>query len=84
VIGPRAPPATSAAAQDRRARVLEEHRKWPRRFAWRLLASVLTHPLNPSGGLAMAQVRSFSRLLNDAELAALFDLTPDDVERLRK
>lgn len=70
--------------QDRRARVLEEHRKLRRRFAWRLLASVLTHPLNPSGGLARAQVRSFSRFLDDAELAALFDLTLDDVERLRK
>ena len=70
--------------EDRRARVLEEHRKLGRRFAWRLLASVLTHPWNPSDGLAREQVRRFSRLLGDAELAALFDLTIDDVERLRK
>mgnify|MGYP000962081577 CR=1 FL=1 len=67
----------------RRARVLEEHRKLTRRFVWRLLGSVLTHPFSPSDGLARAQVRSFSKLLNDEELAALFDLGAEDVARLK-
>lgn len=68
---------------ERRELVLQEHRKTNRRFLWRLLGSVLTHPFNPSDGLARAQVRSFSRLLNDDELAALFDLDVEDVTRLK-
>lgn len=68
----------------RRELVLREQGKLARRFLWRLLMSVLTHPRRPSDGLARAQVRSFSKLLNDAELAALFDLSLDDVARLKK
>jgi hypothetical protein len=73
-----------AFPEDRRLRVLQEHRKLSRRFVWRLLASVVMHPRHPLDGLARAQVRSFSRLLNDAELASLFDLTLEDVARLKK
>lgn len=68
---------------DRRERVLQEHRKLTRRFVWRLLRSLLTHPLSPSEGLARAQVRSFSKLLKDDELAALLDLDVEDVTRLK-
>ena len=68
---------------ERRERVLQEHRKSNRRFLWRLLGSVLEHPFSPTDGLARAQVRSFSRLLDDEELAALFDLDVDDVTRLK-
>lgn len=69
---------------DRRALVLEEHRILTRRFVWRLLGSVILHPFSPSDALARAQVRSFSKLLNDDELAALFDLNVEDVTRLRE
>lgn len=70
--------------EHRRLRLLNEHRKLSRRFIWRLLASVITHPRRPSDGLARAQVRSYASLLSDAELASLFDLTLDDVARLKK
>lgn len=72
-----------AFPEKRRSRVLQQHQKLSRRFAWHLLASVVTHPRHPSDGLARTQVRSFSRLLSDAELASLFDLTLDDVARLK-
>jgi len=72
-----------AFPEERRARVLQEHRKLSRSLVWRLLASVVTHPRHPSDGVARAQVRSFSRLLSDAELASLFDLTLEDVARLK-
>ena len=68
---------------ERRELVLQEHRRTNRRFLWRLLGSVLSHPFSPSDGLARAQVRSYSRLLDDQELAALFDLEVQDVARLR-
>lgn len=68
---------------ERRERVLQEHRRTSRRFLWRLLGSVLSHPFSPFDGLARAQVRSFSKLLKDEELAALFNLDIDDVTRLK-
>jgi hypothetical protein len=67
----------------RRARLLQEHRSLNRRFLWRLLLSVLAHPRNPSDGLGRTQVRAFARHLDDGELAALLDLSAEDVRRLR-
>lgn len=69
--------------EHRRKLILQEHRRLSHRFLWRLVCSVAMHPLRPSDGLARTQVRSFSKLLDDSELAALFDLTLNEVGRLK-
>jgi hypothetical protein len=68
---------------EKRALLLQEQQKMNRRFLWRLLASVLSHPHSPSDGLARAQVRAFGQHLSDYELAALLDLPLEDVARLK-
>lgn len=70
--------------EHRRLRILAAHKKLSRRLLWRLLGSFVVNPIRPSDALARSQVRNFSKLLNDAELAALFDLTIEDVVRLKK
>lgn len=52
-----------------------------RRF-WHLIAGLLTHPGDPSAGLAKAQVRAFGEVLDPLELGTLLDLTPEELERL--
>lgn len=70
--------------EHRRSSLVAEHKKLSCRLVWRLLGSFVVNPLHPSDALARSQVRGFSKLLSDKELAALFDLTIEDVVRLKK
>lgn len=67
---------------DRREALWELQRGLDQRRLLHLAMGFITHPTNPSAGMAKAQVRAFAKALSPTELAALLDLSPADLQRL--
>jgi len=67
---------------DRRETLWQTQRDLDRRRLSHLLWGAVRNPLDPGNGLVRAQVRGFSQVLDRRELAALFDLSPQDISRL--
>jgi hypothetical protein len=67
---------------DRREALWHAQQRLDKRRLLSLVGSLLTYPTDPLKGIARAQVRGFSRVLDRAELSALLDLTEDELSKL--
>ncbi len=65
----------------RREALWRAREKMQRHFALRVLGSMLTNPLNPSNGLAKAQVKAFAKILDTEELAMFLGYSREEVRR---